>query len=405
MQAYSVSPSMVSTFKMLIALSLIVICLMLLLSDTLSGFSYCPTRDIMSKSSTSLYFVIIGEARCPACSTAKNLLEQFYGSDSIVFADVGVNRFYAELYRAVDDVLNLNIRSTYDRYPIPFIVVLKNGTIKGFIVGIPLNRTQTDSILESEELVIFYADKDRYRVLENNDLLNDLLYSLNDCSLHGGLQNYKRITLAFVASLALLDSINPCDFAVLASMVASIALTSGRRRALVAAASFVLASFTVYVSIGAGLIWLFTFIPLWIGPVVAIIYGIYVTASSVSNLVRTSRSVCRDSTYYEGRNPVIMAFLLGLTVSMTLAPCTAGPYFIFSSLASTLDKAARILYLLLYNVIFITPMTVIGVSAALMSTSGTFKRIFVSANEEYLRLAAGIATIVIGVYILVTFAI
>jgi len=351
-----------------------------------------------------LYFVVIGEARCPACSTAKNLLEQFYGSGSIVFADVGVNRFYAELYRAVDDVMNLNIRSTYGSYPIPFIVVLKNGTIKGFIVGIPSDITQIDSILESENPVILYADKDRYQVLENNletnALLKDLLYSLNDCSLHGGLQSYKRITFAFVASLALLDSINPCDFAVLASMIASVALTSGRRRALVAAASFVLASFTVYISIGAGLIWLFTFIPLWIGPAVAIIYGIYVAASSVSNLMRASRSVCRDSTYYEGRNPVMMAFLLGLTVSMTLAPCTAGPYFIFSSLASTLDKAARILYLLLYNVIFITPMTVVGVSAALMSTSGAFKRIFASTNEEYLRLAAGIATIVLGFYIL-----
>jgi len=400
---------MTSTFKVLIALSLIVVCLMLLLSDTLSGFSYCPTRDIMTKSFTSLYFVVIGEARCPACSTAKNLLEQFYGSGSIMFADVGVNRFYAELYRAVDDAMNLNIRSIYGSYPIPFIVVLKNGTIKGFIVGIPSDRTQIDSILESEKPVIFYADKDRYRILENtsetNALLKDLLYSLNDCSLHGGLQSYKRITFAFVVSLALLDSINPCDFAVLASMIASVALTSGRRRAIAAAASFVLASFTVYISIGAGLIWLFTFIPLWIGPAVAIAYGIYVVVSSVSNLMKASRSVCRDSTYYEGRNPVMMAFLLGLTVSMTLAPCTAGPYFIFSSLASTLDKAARILYLLLYNVIFVTPMTVVGVSAALMSTSEAFKRFFVSTNEEYLRLAAGVATIMLGFYILFTLTI
>jgi len=398
---------MTSTFKVLIALSLIVVCLMLLLSDTLSGLSYCPTRDIMSKSSTSLYFVVIGEARCPACSAAKNLLEQFYGSGSIVFADVGANRFYAELYRAIDDVLNLNIRSTYDgRYPIPFIVVLKNGTVKGFIVGTPSGRAQIDPILESEEPAIFYAGKDEYRILEKTGaLLEDLLYSLNDCSLHGGLQSYKRITLAFVVTLALLDSINPCDFAVLASMIASVALTSGRRRALAAAASFVLASFTVYISIGAGLIWLFAFIPLWIGPVVAIIYGIYVVASSVSNLMRVSRSVCRDSTYYEGRNPVMMAFLLGLTVSMTLAPCTAGPYFIFSSLASTLDKATRILYLLLYNAIFITPMTVVGVSAALMSTSGAFRRVFASANEEYLRLAAGVATIALGFYILFTLAI
>jgi len=353
-----------------------------------------------------LYFVVIGESRCPACSVAKNLLEQFYGSSSIVFADVVANRFYAELYRAVDDALNLNIRGTYGTYPIPFIIVLKNGTVKGFIVGTPSDRAQIDSILESGEPTIFYAGKDEYRILEKTDaLLKDLLYSLNDCSLHRGLQSYKRITLAFVVTLALLDSINPCDFAVLASMIASVALTSGRRRALAAAASFVLASFTVYISIGAGLIWLFAFIPLWIGPAVAIIYGIYVAASSVSNLMRASRSVCRDSAYYEGRNPVMMAFLLGLTVSMTLAPCTAGPYFIFSSLASTLDKATRILYLLLYNVIFITPMTVVGVSAALMSTSGVFKRIFVSANEEYLRLAAGVATIALGFYILFTLAI
>jgi len=360
----------------------------------------------MSKSFTPLYFVVIGEARCPACSTAKNMLEQFYGSDSIVFADVGANRFYAELYRVVDDALKLDIRGIYDTYPIPFIVVLKNGTVKGFIVGTPSEKAQIDSILESEEPVIFYAGKDEHRILEKTDaLLNDLLYSLNDCSLHGGLQSYKRITLAFIVSLALLDSINPCDFAVLASMIASVALTSGRRRALAAAASFVLASFTVYISIGAGLIWLFTFIPLWIGPAVAIIYGTYVVVSSASNLMRVSRSVCRDSAYHEGGNPVVAAFLLGLTVTATLAPCTAGPYFIFSSIASSLDKVTRILYLLLYNVIFITPMTVVGVSAALMSTSGASKRILASSNEEYLRLAAGIATIVLGFYILFTLTI
>jgi len=74
----------------------------------------------------------------------------------------------------------------------------------------------------------------------------------------------------------------------------------------------------------------------------------------------------------------MMAFLLGLTVSMTLASCTAGPYFIFSSLASTLDKATRILYLLLYSAIFVVPTTVVGVSAAL--TSFIFKLFYDSID-------------------------
>ncbi len=65
------------------------------------------------------------------------------------------------------------------------------------------------------------------------------------------------------------------------------------------------------------------------------------------------KSMIQDTVSVKG------AFVVGLVVSFFLTPCTAGPYFVAGGLLSTISLAAAIPYLVLYMMIFISPMLVI----------------------------------------------
>ena len=55
------------------------------------------------------------------------------------------------------------------------------------------------------------------------------------------------------------------------------------------------------------------------------------------------------------------AFLIGFLVSLFLLPCTSGPYIvILGMLAERAQRVQAIMYLILYNAIFVSPMILIS---------------------------------------------
>ncbi len=213
--------------------------------------------------------------------------------------------------------------------------------------------------------------------------------------------NVDRETLSpwLLLSLALLDSVNPCDIAIMISLVIAITSIAGKYKAIGAVIAFSLAIYLTYFLIGIGLSQILSFFPRWLGIAIAILFGVYTLYSGILSLRGGVCKVCRDRDISRFSSmPIIGGFTLGLIVSLTLTPCTAGPYIIFTGILAGLTIWKRILYLLLYNLIFISPMLTIGVIAAI---AVGYKNISYSISRytPFIRIVSGITVIAIGIWL------
>ncbi len=199
--------------------------------------------------------------------------------------------------------------------------------------------------------------------------------------------------------LALLDSANPCDIAVMISLVIAVASVAGRYKAIGAVTSFSLAIFLVYFLMGIGLSQFFSLFPPWLGISIAILFGLYTLYSGISSLRGGECRVCRDRDISRFSSmPIIGGFALGLIISITLTPCTAGPYIIFTGILSGLPIWKRILYLLLYDLVFISPMLLIGILTAIAIEHRNISY-YISRYTPHIRIMSGITVIAIGIWI------
>ncbi|MFC1686078.1 cytochrome c biogenesis protein CcdA [Nanoarchaeota archaeon] len=179
-----------------------------------------------------------------------------------------------------------------------------------------------------------------------------------------------KLTFTAIISAAVVDAINPCAFAVLIILLTTVLASGNRRRALFAGLAFIVSIYISYFLMGLGL---YTAIN-----AVSFVKAIYIIAASLALLLGLFN--LKDYLWY-GRwfvmevpmswrprmRALIMsvtsipgAFLIGFVISLFLLPCTSGPYIvILSLLAKTATKNVAILWLLLYNLIFILPMLII----------------------------------------------
>lgn len=218
------------------------------------------------------------------------------------------------------------------------------------------------------------------------------------------------LTLAAVIVGSLVDAINPCEFAVLIILMTTILATGNSKKALLAGLAFSVSIFISYFLMGLGLYkalslgsvsgWFFQIIG-WL----AILLGLFnlkdyfwygrgflmeVPLSwrpRLKNLIHTVTSPGG-------------AFAIGFLVSLFLLPCTSGPYIvILGMLAKNTLNIQAVLYLLLYNLIFVSPMIIISLAV--------YKGFNPAKAEEIrqkrlrtLHLITGIIMLAMGVIIL-----
>jgi len=91
------------------------------------------------------------------------------------------------------------------------------------------------------------------------------------------------------------------------------------------------------------------------------------------------------------------AFLVGFIVSLFELPCTGGPYIvILGLLAKEATKTIGIMYLLLYNLIFVTPLIILSIIIYKgLSTTEKLEKIR-QEKIKILHLIAGILMLVIA---------
>jgi len=179
------------------------------------------------------------------------------------------------------------------------------------------------------------------------------------------------LTLAAVIGASAIDAINPCAFAVLIILMTTILATGDGRKALKTGIAFAASIFISYFLMGLGLYGalgmtgishLFFKIIGWLAIILGLAnlkdyfwYGKGFLMEVPLSWRPRLKALLRSVTSPWG------AFGIGFLVSLILLPCTSGPYIvILGMLAKKATQVRAVFYLILYNLIFISPMLLIS---------------------------------------------
>lgn len=221
--------------------------------------------------------------------------------------------------------------------------------------------------------------------------------------------NFWEITI-----LALADSVNPCAIAVLAMILMSILIHNPekKKRVLYAGLAFVSSVYIGYLFYGIIIIQFFKTFAEFLRVNSFYVYnglGIFAMILGALNI--------KDYFHYEkgglatempiSFRPKVKkiiekitspkgAFVVGFLVTLFLLPCTMGPYIVASGLLSEVPMVNAVIWLLYYNLLFVSPMIAIVFLVAFSfrqveEISGWQKK-----NIKRLHLIAGILLFLVG---------
>jgi len=187
----------------------------------------------------------------------------------------------------------------------------------------------------------------------------------------------KEISVAQIIGLAVVDAINPCELAVLIILMTAILtrFPKQKNKALKSGLAFSSAIFIIYFIFGLLIISGFKFIADFASVSQSWIYQLLAVFSIILGLLNIKDAIWyggggfimevpmswrpRMKKIIHGTRSVWGAFITGLIVSFFLTPCTGGPYFVAGGILSTVSLIQALPYLILYMIIFISPMITI----------------------------------------------
>ncbi len=219
-----------------------------------------------------------------------------------------------------------------------------------------------------------------------------------------------RLTFPLVVGAASVDAVNPCAFAVLIILIATVLTSGSRKRALLSGLAFSLAIYISYLLMGLGVYKALASVKFshWFMIIVgslAIILGIL----NIKDYFWYGKGLLMEvplswrpklKTIIRSVTSPLSAFLVGILVSLFLLPCTSGPYIVILGMLSQKETfKAALGWLLLYNFIFILPMIIITICCYFGLNPEKLEK----QREKRLRslhLIAGVIMLIMGVVIL-----
>lgn len=202
-----------------------------------------------------------------------------------------------------------------------------------------------------------------------------------------------QLTLAVLVGAALVDAINPCTITVMVLLLGVILMSEGKKKMALAAVTFVIVIFIAYLLMGFGILTAVTNSELtnlfhYIVTVAAFLLSVmefnaYVRykpgffAVEMPMFIRPyAKKVMKGATSIPG-----VAFA-ALVCSLFLLPCSSGPYLMVLSMLAKAVTLKALLYLVLYNMIFVLPMVII---AAAVYFGRTTAEEIGDMRERYIR--------------------
>jgi cytochrome c biogenesis protein CcdA/glutaredoxin len=226
------------------------------------------------------------------------------------------------------------------------------------------------------------------------------------------LQVREKATLWAVIGSALLDSINPCDFAVMLLLLGRLLVIGKRQKIIWAGLAWSAGVYVTYFLIGYVF---YTLLGVTVGTRSLRVPYILVV-SSIAILMGLWQM--KDLLWYgkwfsievpESWKPALKRvtnsvvslpgiFLAGIVDALFLAPCTSGPYIaILSLLSTTTTRTQGVLLLLLYNLIFILPMIAIALTVHFGITTTARAERWRTAKMGKLHFITGVVMVALGV--------
>ncbi len=223
------------------------------------------------------------------------------------------------------------------------------------------------------------------------------------------------VSIVEFTGLALVDSINPCAFAVLIFFLSALFMQdpNKRYRILLGGLSFAAGIFFFYMVVGVLLL-------AGIKSALALtdlksiyVYGAFGVISIALGLLNLSDYFLPKGHAIkipENWKPhmtnlmkkyisVPSGFVAGVIVTAFLLPCITGPYFIAGSLLKNMSLISAIPWLAYYDFIFVLPMMIITALVFASYTSVEKAKEFKESNKKKLRLIAGVLLIIVGISI------
>lgn len=251
-------------------------------------------------------------------------------------------------------------------------------------------------LMEDEENLQKYAV-----MVEGKISVCDIKDDFGECSdvKTGSLDTF--IPLVVLGS-GLFAGIHPCTIGVLLFFLAFLfTIRKNRVQTLKIGASYIAGIFLSYFLIGLGLLQVFSF---GTPHFAAKFAGVLVVLLGTYNVLRYFVPTLKGFGLPKGqkqriaglveRASVPSAFVLGIIVGVCSLGCTAGIYFSIIGFLMT-NQAIGVLYLLLYNLMFVLPLAII----LLMATNKTAVEKIEALNigkSKYLNLIAGIIMVLLG---------
>lgn len=222
----------------------------------------------------------------------------------------------------------------------------------------------------------------------------------------------EEVTFAIVVGAAIIDSINPCAIGVLILLIATLMqITGNKKRMLFLGFIYISVVFITYLLAGLGLIWFQSiliqlgfsvYLGVFLG-IVMILLGIveikdffwYGKGFSLAIPHKYAKLIKEKS-----QNVTVPgAIVLGALVAIVELPCTGGPYLAITALLAKSFDLTALIYLIIYNLIFILPLVVIVLLAYFGVKTNVMKE-WKQSKRKWMRLAAGLLLIGLGIFLI-----
>jgi cytochrome c biogenesis protein CcdA/glutaredoxin len=220
-------------------------------------------------------------------------------------------------------------------------------------------------------------------------------------------------SIVALVGAALADAANPCALAVLILLLATVIAAKGKKYALLSGFMFSLAIFISYLLMGFGFYKALTVLN--ISKYLSLGAGILAIVIALANfkdvfwygkifimeVPLTWRPKMKEL-IRKATNPW-SALGIGFLVSLFLVPCASGPYVaILAKLAEKVDMTKTFSLLVLYNLVFVSPMIIITLVMYFFNTRMSTLENWRQENLRVMHAVIGTIMLLLGIYMIYT---
>ncbi|MBN1763060.1 MAG: hypothetical protein JW878_08315 [Methanomicrobia archaeon] len=207
-------------------------------------------------------------------------------------------------------------------------------------------------------------------------------------------------------STALIEGINPCGFAVLLVLLASLLMVKSKRSVLLVGLAFIASVFVTHLLVGFGI--LEFYLVSGISPLLRTVVIVIVIPAGLVNILDfwREKSTLAIPTFIKPTlgqlaryGSIPAAVLLGVLATIAGLPCTGPIYLTMLDLIADVPSKT-VFYLIAYNVFYALPLLVVF-ALVYKETSAEDVEAWRKGKRKYMKLIGGVVMVAIGIAMLI----